>query len=120
MFVPRRTHARRTGFLAVPRYDHSAIRPPRSARIARPIPTPDFRGNATDELEHLDHVSGRERLHDSAGDWFDFRGRLAHFHARDSRNLLPERVGGIGKQLPVKLLDLGGTGWSLRESLLGR
>src|SRR4051812_8998854 len=83
-------------------------------------PTPGFRGNATDKLEYLDHVSRRESLHHGAADRFDFRSRLAHFHACDSLDFLPERVGGVGKQLPVKLLDLSSAGRSLRESLLGR
>ena len=35
-------------------------------------------------------------------------------------DLLPQRVGGVGEQLPVKLLHLGGAGRALGQGLLGR
>src|SRR5579864_95249 len=51
-----------------------------AGQAAWSIATPGIRRYATGELEHLDYVSGRKRLHHGAGSRVDFRRRLAHFH----------------------------------------
>jgi len=71
------------------------------------------------EQEHLDHGAGREDLHDGAGGRLDFRSRLAHLYPGDSPDLLPQRVGGTGEQLPMKLLHLSGACRALGQGLLG-
>ena len=81
---------------------------------------PRFRRSAAGEQEHLHHGPGRECLHDGAANRLDFRSRLAHFHPRDSFDLLPQRVGGAGEQLPVKLLHLSSAGRTLGHGLFGR
>ena len=50
----------------------------------------------------------------------DFRSRFAHFDTSDSFDFLPQGVGGVGEQLTVKLLHLGGPGRGLGQGLLGR
>src|SRR3984893_10966838 len=72
------------------------------------------------DQNHLRHGSGPEDLHDSARRRFDFRGRLAHIDAGDSFDFLPERIGVVGEQLPMKVLHLSGAGRTLGQSLLGR
>src|SRR5207249_654449 len=69
---------------------------------------PRFRMSTAGEQEHLHHGAGRERLHHGAAGRLHFRSRLAHFHPRDSLDLLPQRVGGVREQLSVELLHLGG------------
>src|SRR5438105_3743418 len=96
------------------------VEAPFSWLIAGWTSAPRFRRSTAGEQEYLNHCAGRERLHHGAASRLDFRDCLAHFHPRNSLDLLPQRLGGVGKQPPVKVLDLGGTGGSHREGLLGR
>ena len=50
--------------------------------------------------------AGCEDLHHGARVRFDLRSRFANFHPGDSLDLLLQFVGGVGEQLPVKLLQL--------------
>jgi hypothetical protein len=63
---------------------------------------------------------GAEPLHDDAASRLDLRGRLAHFHPRDSFDLLPQRGGGVGKKLPLKYLHFGGAGRTFGQDPFGQ
>src|SRR5205085_1997980 len=92
--------------------------PPFSGCLNRPAPAPTVRRDVPGEQEHLDHGPGREHLQHRAGRRLDFHRRLAHLHARDPFDLLPQRFGGAVEQLPVKLLHLRGTGRAFGQGLL--
>jgi len=70
---------------------------------------PGVRRNTMGEQVHLYRGAGREYAHHGAGRRLDFRSRLAHLHPGDPLDLLPQRVGGVGEQVSVKVLYLSGT-----------
>jgi PAS domain S-box-containing protein len=81
---------------------------------------PRFRRSVASQQEHLHHRAGRERLHHGSASRLDFRCRLSHFHARDSFDLLPQRVGGVCEQLSVELLHLSRACRTLGQDSFGR
>src|SRR5258708_4089631 len=70
------------------------------------ISAPGFYEGVPAKQEHLDHSAAGECLHHGAARWLDLRSRFAYLHPGDPVDLLPQRVGGAGKQLSVKLLHL--------------
>jgi hypothetical protein len=68
--------------------------------------------------ENLHHGAGAEDLHDSAGLCFYFRGGVAYVDARDSFDVLPQAIGGVLEDLPMKLLHLSGAIGRLSQSPL--
>lgn len=70
--------------------------------------------------KNLHHGPRRERVNDRSCCRFDFRGCFAHPAARNPMDLLPQVVGGVRKELPMKLLDARRADRTLRQSLFSR
>src|SRR3954468_25021861 len=74
--------------------------------IAGALAAPGSRRHARRELKYLHHRPRREDLHHGARGRLDFCVRFAHLHPCDPLDLLPQCLGGVDEQLPVKFLHL--------------